>query len=76
VVDRVVSASGLGALPGMELRLAEDQTEALLSALAAGQLDLAVIGLRRYDRSPPAYLSPAAYETAHASSTDTLATAA
>jgi DNA-binding transcriptional LysR family regulator len=39
--------------PGIELRLIEDETDALLAALASGQLDVALIGLGRYDRPPP-----------------------
>ncbi len=39
--------------PGIELRLIEDETDALLAALATGQLDLALIGLGRYDHPPP-----------------------
>jgi DNA-binding transcriptional LysR family regulator len=39
--------------PGIELRLLEDETDALLAALATGQLDAALIGLGRYDRPPP-----------------------
>jgi DNA-binding transcriptional LysR family regulator len=39
--------------PGIELRLIEDETDALLAALATGQLDAALIGLGRYDRPPP-----------------------
>ena len=39
--------------PGIELALLEDQTDALLAALAAGQLDAALIGQGRYDRPPP-----------------------
>jgi DNA-binding transcriptional LysR family regulator len=39
--------------PQIELRLLEDETDALLAALAAGQLDAALIGLGRYDRPPP-----------------------
>ena len=39
--------------PGIELRLIEDETDALLAALARGQLDAALIGLGRYDRLPP-----------------------
>jgi DNA-binding transcriptional LysR family regulator len=39
--------------PGIELRLIEDETDALLAALADGQLDAALIGLGRYDRPPP-----------------------
>jgi len=39
--------------PGIELRLIEDETDALLAALATGQLDAALIGLGRYDRLPP-----------------------
>ena len=39
--------------PGIELRLIEDETDALLAALAAGELDAALIGLGRYDRLPP-----------------------
>jgi DNA-binding transcriptional LysR family regulator len=39
--------------PGIELRLIEDETDPLLTALATGQLDVALIGLGRYDRPPP-----------------------
>jgi DNA-binding transcriptional LysR family regulator len=39
--------------PGIELRLIEDETDALLTALATGELDAALIGLGRYDRPPP-----------------------
>jgi DNA-binding transcriptional LysR family regulator len=39
--------------PGIELTLLEDQTDALLAALAAGQLQAALIGQGRYDRPPP-----------------------
>ena len=39
--------------PGIELALLEDQTDALLAALAAGQRDAALIGQGRYDRPPP-----------------------
>jgi DNA-binding transcriptional LysR family regulator len=39
--------------PGIELRLIEDETDALLGALATGELDTALIGLGRYDRPPP-----------------------
>jgi DNA-binding transcriptional LysR family regulator len=39
--------------PGIELRLLENETDALLAALATGQLDAALIGLGRYDRPPP-----------------------
>jgi DNA-binding transcriptional LysR family regulator len=39
--------------PGIELTLLEDQTDALLAALAAGQLHAALIGQGRYDRPPP-----------------------
>jgi DNA-binding transcriptional LysR family regulator len=39
--------------PGIELRLIEDETDALLAALATGELDAALIGLGRYDRPPP-----------------------
>jgi DNA-binding transcriptional LysR family regulator len=50
-------ASLLGAFhrqyPGIELRLIEDETDALLAALATGELDAALIGLGRYDRLPP-----------------------
>jgi DNA-binding transcriptional LysR family regulator len=38
--------------PGIELTLREDQTDALLAALAAGQLHAALIGQGRYDRPP------------------------
>jgi DNA-binding transcriptional LysR family regulator len=39
--------------PAIELRLIEDETDALLAALATGELDAALIGLGRYDRPPP-----------------------
>jgi len=39
--------------PGIELRLIEGETDALLTALATGELDAALIGLGRYDRPPP-----------------------
>jgi DNA-binding transcriptional LysR family regulator len=39
--------------PQIELTLLEDQTDALLAALAAGQLHAALIGQGRYDRPPP-----------------------
>jgi DNA-binding transcriptional LysR family regulator len=39
--------------PGIELRLIEDESDALLAALATGELDAALIGLGRYDRAPP-----------------------
>ena len=39
--------------PRIELTLIEDQTDALLAALAAGELHAALIGLGRYDRPPP-----------------------
>jgi DNA-binding transcriptional LysR family regulator len=39
--------------PGIELRLMEDETDALVAALTTGQLDAALIGLGRYDRPPP-----------------------
>ena len=39
--------------PGIELRLIEDETDALLAALQTGELDAALIGLGRYDRLPP-----------------------
>jgi DNA-binding transcriptional LysR family regulator len=39
--------------PHIELTLIEDQTDALLAALAAGQLDAALIGQGRYDQPPP-----------------------
>jgi DNA-binding transcriptional LysR family regulator len=39
--------------PGIELRLIEEETDALLAALATGELDAALIGLGRYDRPPP-----------------------
>ncbi len=38
--------------PGIELKLIEDETDALLGALATGELDAALIGLGRYDRPP------------------------
>jgi DNA-binding transcriptional LysR family regulator len=39
--------------PRIELTLLEDQTDALLAALAAGQLHAALIGQGRYDHPPP-----------------------
>jgi DNA-binding transcriptional LysR family regulator len=39
--------------PRIQLTLVEDQTDALLAALAAGELHAALIGLGRYDRPPP-----------------------
>src|SRR5215471_10211226 len=39
--------------PRIELTLLEDQPDALLAALAAGQLHAALIGQGRYDRPPP-----------------------
>jgi DNA-binding transcriptional LysR family regulator len=39
--------------PGIELRLIEGETDALLTALSIGELDAALIGLGRYDRPPP-----------------------
>lgn len=39
--------------PRIQLTLVEDQTDALLAALAAGELGAALIGLGRYDRPPP-----------------------
>src|SRR5262249_27475226 len=39
--------------PRIEVTLLEDQTDALLAALAAGQLHAALIGQGRYDRPPP-----------------------
>jgi DNA-binding transcriptional LysR family regulator len=39
--------------PRIELTLIEDQTDALLAALAAGGLHAALIGLGRHDRPPP-----------------------
>jgi DNA-binding transcriptional LysR family regulator len=39
--------------PGIDLTLVEDQTDALLAALAAGELHAALIGQGRYDRPPP-----------------------
>src|SRR5215813_9243926 len=41
------------AYPQIELTLIEDETEALRTALAAGQLDAALIGQGRYDRPLP-----------------------
>jgi DNA-binding transcriptional LysR family regulator len=38
--------------PTIELTLIEDQTDALLAALGAGELDAALIGMGRYDRTP------------------------
>jgi DNA-binding transcriptional LysR family regulator len=39
--------------PRIELTLIEDQTDALLAALAAGQLHAALIGQGHYERPPP-----------------------
>src|SRR4029450_13502459 len=39
--------------PRIELTLLEDQTDALLAALAAAELHAALVGLGRYDRPPP-----------------------
>jgi DNA-binding transcriptional LysR family regulator len=39
--------------PQIQLTLVEDQTDALLAALAAGELHAALIGLGRYDQPPP-----------------------
>jgi DNA-binding transcriptional LysR family regulator len=39
--------------PLIELTLIEDQTDALLAALGAGELHAALIGQGRYDRPPP-----------------------
>jgi DNA-binding transcriptional LysR family regulator len=39
--------------PRIELTVLEDQTAALLAALAAGQLHAALIGMGRYDHPPP-----------------------
>ena len=39
--------------PAIELTLIEDQTDALVAALVAGELHAAIIGLGRYDRPPP-----------------------
>ena len=41
------------AYPGIELTLIEDETDALVAGLIAGELHAAVIGLGRYDRPPP-----------------------
>ena len=38
--------------PNIELTLIEDQTDALLAALGAGEVDAALIGMSRYDRAP------------------------
>jgi DNA-binding transcriptional LysR family regulator len=43
--------------PGIELRLIEDETDALLAGLKAGDLDAALIGLGSYDRLPPDVMS-------------------
>lgn len=43
--------------PGIELKLIEDETDALLAALATGGLDAGLIGLGRYDRPPPGMAS-------------------
>src|SRR5215468_7828114 len=61
--DAVAALSGLltgrllgafhRAYPRIELTLIEDQTDALLTALAAGRLHAALIGQGRYDRPPP-----------------------
>ena len=39
--------------PLIDLTVIEDQTDALLAALATGELDAALIGQGRYDRPPP-----------------------
>src|SRR5215475_45755 len=38
--------------PAIELTLIEDQTDALLAGLEAGELHAALLGLGRYDRAP------------------------
>jgi DNA-binding transcriptional LysR family regulator len=38
--------------PGIDLRLVEDETEPLLHAVTTGRLDVALVGLGRYDRLP------------------------
>jgi DNA-binding transcriptional LysR family regulator len=43
--------------PGIELRLTEDETDALLAGLTAGELGAALIGLGSYDRLPPGVMS-------------------
>jgi DNA-binding transcriptional LysR family regulator len=43
--------------PGIGLRLIEDETDALLAGLKAGELDVVLIGLGRYDRLPPDVMS-------------------
>lgn len=43
--------------PKIELRLIEDETDALLAALNTGELDAALIGLGTYDRLPPGVMS-------------------
>src|SRR5436190_10730289 len=43
--------------PRIELRLIEDETDALLAALHTGELDAALIGLGSYDRLPPKVMS-------------------
>jgi DNA-binding transcriptional LysR family regulator len=43
--------------PGIELRLIEGETDALLADLKAGQLDAVLIGLGSYDRLPPDVMS-------------------
>jgi DNA-binding transcriptional LysR family regulator len=39
--------------PGIDLALIEGETDALLAALARGEIHAALIGLGRYDRPPP-----------------------
>lgn len=43
--------------PGIELRLIEDETDALLAGLKTGELDAVLIGLGSYDRLPPGVMS-------------------
>jgi len=43
--------------PRIELKLIEDETDALLAALHTGELDAALIGLGSYDRLPPKVMS-------------------
>ena len=43
--------------PGIELRLIEHETDALLAGLKAGELDAVLIGLGSYDRLPPDVMS-------------------
>jgi DNA-binding transcriptional LysR family regulator len=43
--------------PGIELRLIEGETDALLAGLKTGELDAVLIGLGSYDRLPPDVMS-------------------